>query len=367
MLSNRKSILEIILIAVFMTFGINLITNELSDIFELKYESEIFILSGIVICLFSICYFLLRIFKHNNYTKSLEGFFIIDKKSKSIIEVDGYDFTEDLKRSFESAFSEDEAIRLSWENNKLTPRFRLENDSQDSLNLVIEATEYFFLEKLSTHLTDYFNKESIDKKLLVELRRNDIPDILLKNRFLELFSKPTDRRAAFLKDEKGNGKKGKNKKSNLEGDVDGEIISSYSETAMFQRFDLTLPPNSSINRTDSNSICINTRRFKIDIKVEFDAYNTVIPRGFDKYYLNKKQSDIMEYQINILFDVRFKIGGFLSRNGWDYYKWLDSFFDSIEHDFSESHFFKRINWDNTYVIIKSLENRNNKTPAANKM
>lgn len=367
MLSNRKSILEIILVAVFMTFGINLITNELSNIFELKYESEIFIFTGIVICLLSVCYFLFRIFKHKNYIKNLEGFFIIDKKNKSIIEIDGYDFAEDIKRSFESAFHEDEAIRLSWENNKLTPRFRLENDSQDSLNLVREATEYFLLEKLSTHLTDYFNKESIDRKLLVELRRNDIPDILLKNRFLELFSKPTDRRAAFLKDEKKNGKKRKIKKSNLEGDVDGEIVSSYSETAMFHRFDLTLPPNSTINRTDNDSICINTKRFKIDIKVEFDAYNTVIPRGFDKYYLNKKQSDIMEYQINILFDVRFKIGGYLSRSGWDYYKWLDSFFETIEYSFSESHFFKRINWDNTYVIIKSLENRKKKTPAANKM
>jgi len=356
LLSNRKGIFEIIIVAISFAFGINLITNEIKELVEWEKESLIFTLIGIFICVISICYFLFRIYKQKEFSKIIEGFFIIDKADKTIVDIDGYDYGEDLKRSFDSAFSEDESIKIAWENNNLTPRFRLGKNSPDSLNLIIEATEYFFLEKLSTHLTDYFNKEKIDKKLLVELLRDDIPDILLKNRFLELFSKSTERRVAFLKE--------KNKNDSNVGSelvtkqkLKGKVVSSYSASAMFRHFDLTLPPKSSISRTSNNAICIDTKRFKIDVKVEFDAFNTVTPRGFTKYYLKKENSETNEYQIDLILNVRFKLGGFVSRNGWDYYKWIDSFFDKIESSFSQSTFFERIGWDKAYVIIKALDKK----------
>ena len=63
--------------------------------------------------------------------------------------------------------------------------------------LIIEATEYYVLEKLSSHLTDYFNRPHFDEQELHTFARNDIPDVLLSNRFLELFSKPMEDRPLF--------------------------------------------------------------------------------------------------------------------------------------------------------------------------
>ena len=53
--------------------------------------------------------------------------------------------------------------------------------------LILEATEYFLLRMLSTHLTNYFNDEKFKEENLTKLERKDIPQVLLENRFLNLF------------------------------------------------------------------------------------------------------------------------------------------------------------------------------------
>lgn len=74
----------------------------------------------------------------------------------------------------------------------------LVNKPVRSAELLAEAVEYLVLDKISTHLTDYFNEESFAEQNLKVYRREDVPDILLRNRFLETFSRPTEQRPAFM-------------------------------------------------------------------------------------------------------------------------------------------------------------------------
>jgi len=103
--------------------------------------------------------------------------------------------------------------------------------------LIVEATEYYVLETLSTHLTDYFNQSELDSARLKEFSREDVADIVFKNRFLDTFSRPMRERAAFVRDSP--------KTSNH---MDRVVAFYGSNGVRYSKFDLVLPIGARIER-----------------------------------------------------------------------------------------------------------------------
>jgi hypothetical protein len=336
-LSSRRNIIEIFIVAILITLGINLITTASFEIFTFTNKDKVFFIIGISIVFVSIIYFVLKMLWKTSITKKFSGFIIIDRKNKMPIACDGYNFSEELKRNFEAGFAENSALEHIWTNKstKFTERNKL----------VIEATEYFLIDDLSTHLTDYFNTRRLDKKQLVEFSRNDIPDILLSNRFLELFSKPMEQRASFVRDIK-------------DDDSPGRVVFSMGEGGtIFKEFDFVLPKGSSVSRK-GNKMLLNTKRFIIEFEIDYGGFGNVLPRGFEKLYLGlNSHEDYSTTEINVNISVKFKFRPLFSRNGWDYYEWIELFLEKVEKNFSEDYFFKSINWTQIYTHTKVLFNK----------
>jgi len=273
-----------------------------------------------------------------------EGTFICNDEENEMILINRYDFSYELCEYFKAAFYENNALNILWNKEPLTKIFEHDEDGNVKVNenfasieLVKEATEYFILTTLSTHLEDYFNDEKFKKENIKEFRRNDIPSVLLTNKFLELFSKPMSQRIPFINSHKNN--------------LPYEIVASYGEGAIYEYFNLWLPKESKITRTDKG-IIIETNRFILTFEVLFEGYGSNLPIDFEKYYLEIDDDEkISAYEITIFISMKFKITGFFSRAGWEYYQWLDSFLGTLNQEFSSDVFFEKIGWENALTLL----------------
>lgn len=338
-LSGRTNLIEVLIVVIFAALGINLVTDGI--ILHTGLTPLASVILGVFLCLISIFYFVARVFGRRTRFRCYEGFFIYHKKNNEVIPVPRYDFSEDLSEYLKAAFFENKALKSIWEKEPLSdwsPQKKLR-----TFNLVREATEYFVLSKLSTHLADYFNDVQFREENLREFQRNDVPDVLLKNRFLELFSKAMEDRPPFVDE-------------SFDEKDDGKTVAAYIDGAIYERFDLVLPKESVVHRVGENKVAIETKRFIINITVRFDGENAYIPFDFEKHYLSVDDpiEDIIEFCFYVDVQVLFKFGALLSRTGWEYYQWIDSFLEVLDKSLSQSTFFESIGWNTTMTVIRCL-------------
>src|SRR5262249_44046309 len=116
--------------------------------------------------------------------------------------------------------------------------------------------------------------------------------------------------------------------------------------ARYEHFDLVLPREAKVSRIAGGKIEIDTPKLTLHLEAKFSGMNTSLPHGFAKLYLNEPSPrETHTYLVEVEVSVVFKALALLHRSGWDYYMWLDSFLDSLEHQFASSAFFERIDWD----------------------
>jgi hypothetical protein len=352
-LSNRNTLIELIIVAIIIGIGIEFLSSSLFDIIAPNYKNLLFLLLGTLMCLSALVFFFVKFFGVKNIQKEIKGFFIINKESNEIVSIDNYDFASHLKRNIEAAILEDMAIKIDWEDSSFKYDSTVEKRER-GMKIINEMVEYFILETISTHLSYFFNRDDIDKSKLVKLSRNDIPSsILLSNQFLELFSKPMEQRAAF---------KTEKKPENKNKDKTGKIVACYSNGAIYQHFDLILPKDSTIDKDKNGYIVVATKRFILKYKSKFVGFNTNCPIKYEEYYLGL--TDFRRYstfQIDIDFEFNLKFGALLKQSGWDIYNWVDSLLETLDKKISKREYFEKINWNKAYVIIKSLKKDSSKT------
>ncbi|MFC4163386.1 hypothetical protein ACFOWU_06970 [Epilithonimonas zeae] len=352
-LDNKKKILELIVVSIFLGIGVSLIS---SSIFEyIKGENKILIYSilGLLLILICLIYLIRNLFGKRKFEKEIDGFFILNRTQKNITNIDNYDYSSKIFEYLQSAIAEDEEIKKDWLNTNFGD---ITEERIKILPYIQEISEYYFLEALSTHLSSFFNNTKFKKTKLKSYKRNDIPQILASNRFLDLFSKPMEERALF-------------KNSNQDNFIikftrdsaEGKIISNYKRGAMFQYFDLKLPAESKIVRKKNSTILISNRRFEISITTNVSGVNTYIPIEYKGLYLGLKNLHDPAYITNFSIKITFNRSSFFKSSSWEYYQWLDSFLDEFEKNASEKYYFKsKIDWDRIYPIIKTLQNKHDK-------
>lgn len=353
-LNNKKNLIELVAAAIAIGLGVNFIASSLFDFFDFKNKNLTFLLIGILLTLIGFIYYLNKFFGRKKFSKNINGFFILDKKNAKIIDIDNYDYANKLANNLKYAFTEDAALRNTWKKIDFDDIFK---KNRQFLKIINEASEYYLLEKLSTHLSVYFNDSKFNNDELTEYERNDIPDVLLKNRFLELFSKPMEQRESFISDEEIDGVfeyKRNGKKKSV-----GKIVSSFRNGVMYSHFDLKLPKNSKLKRNSDNSISLITERFTINLKTIISGLNTYIPSEYEEHYLGLSySSDLSAFISTYEIEVNFHMRSIFKTNSWQYYEWIDSFINQIENDISQKHYFKeKIEWEKTYPIIKMLKEK----------
>src|SRR5918998_3244705 len=367
-LTERNSLTNIIIGTIIARLGANLVSERILQIFF--FGAHIILIIGIGASLASVWYFIRIMTAKRTQERNYSGFFIVDHIEKKVIPVNRYSYSINLSRYLESACAESQDIRMVLERSIYVPDTTIKNPRENideegiereeraaakklmatpDRRLILEATEYFVLRMLSTHLTNYFNDEKFKEQNLTKLERKDIPQVLLENRFLNLFSKPMEERVAAFEDRYVSKNTG-----------DG----SAESNADFSHFHLILPTKKKVSRTDEKSCEITTQKFTLSVAILYSGADELLPADFEKYYLGLQEynqrsnpSMVKGKAIEIEVKVFFKNSIFFSRTGLQYYEWLDSYLDKLEEEFSTSYFFKKIGWDSVSTLVDCLSMR----------
>lgn len=350
LLQGRGAFLELLTAAVVLALGVNILASSLIDILALPQINQLLV--ALFVVLVALLLIGRKIMRAGHVHKSIEAVVLFSKKENRLVRIPRYRFSESLSDYIESLFSENEALKKIWESDPLSKQFDFDATSgkptyrkTNACLLMQEAIEYFVLDRLSTHLTDYFNNPPFDEELLKKFGREDVPSVLFKNRFLDTFSKPMTERPAFVDD----ALKDKPKF--------GTIISLRGKgQARYELFDLVLPQKSKVTRTAHGAIEIDTPKFKLHIEAVFSGTNAVLPHRFESLYLRQDDyTDLTAYAAKISITVAFKPLALVTQIGWSYHMWLDSFLESITKDSSKSQFLERISWEPARTVFELIE------------
>lgn len=350
LLNNRIIFIELVIATVILALSINLIS---SSVIELKWISPLW--AFYVACFLTVVstiYFVVRLLWSRALKHAFHGFLIIHKKKNEVMDVLRYDYGQDLYRYMRAAFAENAAIKKMWDKEPISKDFDFDKETGKvshtkgkGRQLIVEATEYYILENLSSHLTDYFNQPKFDEEYLHVFTRKDIPEVLLSNRFLEMFSKPMEDRPLFAGEEHA-------------PPHYGEVVMVTSAGgALYSRFDLTLPKGAAISRGKSNELVISTNRFEMIISVDFGGFGAAIPWEYQRHILRIDPKDCHDYQVGVNLNVSFKFASLFLPGGWEYYRWIESFIESFDANFSEERHFIDIGWESVLTLIQYHENQ----------
>lgn len=345
----QRSTFEIVALAIVLAFGINLLSSGLPVV--LNFSSKSTAILGAALSALSLIYVAVRGGPTLSRRLTLEGIMPVTNEGE-VEAVSRYEFSENMHAYIVAITSENKAIGTIWKKARFGSFDFDETEANQKTTeygnqLVREAIEYFALSQLSLHLSEYFQSERrIDDETVIRVQRRDIPQLLLDNRFLELFSKPMNEREAFMDhddDEHG-----------------GRIVWATGEDGqLFDLFELILPKGSKLSRMEKNGLRIDTSRFGLLLQAEFDRSSTNFPSKFEELYLGKKFTDVHPFLVRLKIQVDFKWWSIGTRTGWDYYEWLDSFLEKLESHFSFDHFIDSSGWHTAHTTAIAWRNIKN--------
>ncbi|HUW65254.1 MAG TPA: hypothetical protein VMW83_11305 [Spirochaetia bacterium] len=343
LLLGRTHLVELILTAFLAGFSISLIASSISLL--KNFNALVGIWLGLTICIISIAFITIRVIGRGHERYMFNGFFVLNEKENMILNIEEYDFAEKLNEYFVTAFNENKALEHIWISEPLKLQDELKTPEPRSINIIRESIEYFLLDSLCSHLLSHFKYPAEHKKNISILAREQISSVLLTNRFLELFSKPIEDRDSFLGVDE-----------TMNEDFEPYILEVNG--TVFRKFVLVLPSNSVVQRIANNAIALKTKRFSLNLKVDFDGSNTILPNGFLENYLSilglEDSLANVVYDVKVIISIKFKLWSILSRLGWEDYKWIDSFLGRLSKFLSKQQFFDDINWNTASTIIKCL-------------
>lgn len=302
LIESQKKSYELIMTSVLIAIGVNLLSTGIVELLGIQNKGIILIVIGMLISIGVVVRISTSKINELNQTTKINGFVIYDEESHKLIGVPEYGISTDMVKYLDCAFAENKALEKLW-NNESISQFRIVGGkpgeqaigvATHSGALFIELLEYCIIHKLSLHLSAFFNN-SDDKKCVREFQRNDIPEVLLSNRFLKLFSEDMANREIFACHDAplGNNK-----------DTGTIVYARNSSGGYYDRFDLTLPERSTISRKNKNEIVIETPILTLTVSCLFGGFSTILKSGFYRYYLGiaipKKATAIMGLMLKLM-------------------------------------------------------------------
>ena len=336
-LSIRSNLVELVAVAVVIGFGISLAATGLS--LRLDQSGTVQLWLGTLLTVGGCLYLVRRVVPKVNKSFGFEGVLVVRKINNEVVPIDRYELAEHTARSIAALTTENKALGRAWANSSLKPLDITDRNAQHrasaAAKLAQEAVEYFVLHEFSLHLSEHFdNNPRVSDGEVQRIGRQDIPSVLLDNRFLELFSKPMDEREAFMV-----------QSDQVNPPQEGTIVWATGRGgAIFDRFELILPAGAVTSRIDSGSIQVRTERLSMQVAVDFEGWSAVLPRRFGELYLNARFDDIDSYTVNLHIDVKFAWWALFTPAGWEYYRWLDSFVEKMSKAFSFEQFISDVGW-----------------------
>jgi hypothetical protein len=347
---GRAQMVEVVIGAVVLGLGTGLIGSYLAD----QLPPGLIACGGLALVVAALAILSSRALQPGVWERSFEGFVLYDGAANDLVPADQrYIFGVELRHYLKSAFAEIPDLRDEWDSQPLSANLTGHTwppaESAASREVLRQATEYFVLTQLSTHLRDYFESFGASREL-ASLHPSDISDVLTHNRFLKLFTTPIEERAASTEAVGTSRTVTVHHWTGGGAPEEGVLVLQHGPgDARYERFLLILPTGSKVRRGAVDRIEIDTKRFRLAIRSTVDGLSTSLPRGYAANYLQAvplhEEDRLVAYVVRIAVTVRPRVSGLFSPRNWSPYIWLDNWLDVLDKKLSRERYFERIGWE----------------------
>jgi hypothetical protein len=333
---KRKDILLIVATAVLLALSINCATSYVAAITKdapaiLLLLSFTFLLSGVLV--------LKKIaFGETEYIIRLWGAIAFHTENESIqpIKILGYPFNGDFCEYLLGFLRENKAYAklFSKKDNTINSMDHFNPDDLNRNTIINSVLEFIVLHQLDLHLNGYFIENEIDTSRIVTLGREQLGPDVLRNRVIDLITKDIKERSAFVQ----------------ESDSDSEGIVVYAhgtDGAVYQRFDIELPPKSTIFRNRAGFLVISNRLFDLQIVPSYRGFAT----SLSPVFMPSEKKPFAPLLAEVKLYIHIKRTAFFTGESMDMYEWLDSFVERMNDYVSTEKLEQRLNPD----LIKILK------------
>lgn len=339
---QKQVIVKNFLLVAILSAGISIVANVITK----DAQSWVVLIPGIV-CILLVAFFYAKdYFGRSSYKIDVETVVCVDKE-KMPIPIDRFRFSEDLCRAVKSVLSENKAYRPLWEDS-----LKWDSEAIDKDKFITEFFEYLFVYWIALKLNSYFCR--FDEGAVDFVRREQMPEVLIKNRVMDLISKPYNEREKFQ-----NIVGGRNQEV-------GEVFMMQGEdNVLFDKLEIELPRKSKIVR-EGKALVIKNRDFEIKFESWFEGFVYVLPSHFKQFYLNMRFDEVDSYKVNVALSVKLKPFFFLSVKDWRYLGWLDQLEDEFLKYFCFKTFVQRIGYEQAatdhILFLNGLNSKTEKKP-----
>lgn len=266
------------------------------------------------------------------FSKTLNGFYLLKEKDSLPFRAEGYSFSHSLEIIFQAAMHESQALATLWSDSSEKPEIRNQ--------LIVEATEYEFI---SSYLNRF--KPVPLKTSEFDLRERN-KELISRNRFFELFTRPIEQRPLF-KDEVLNKNQGYIRIQNEKL----EVLAEYHD------FNYPLPIEYKISFSDQ-WIVLETPLYKLKFKAL--CYSNLVypfPQDFGRYFLGFRKNAGRKIIVKIQFRAKpLILLSLFSKKYRQHLNTVKDFISFFEEWFSADHYFERMNWHQIWVLSKVIDN-----------
>ena len=327
---KRKELLLILATVVFVALAVNLAGSYLFILFTddatpLPVLTAICLLVGLILLrhvAFGSTEHIIRC--HGAVAYNING----DKLEP--IEIIGYRFNDDFCQYLGAFVHENAAYLrlLSVGNGDVVPMTRFEPDNLNHHTIINSVVEFTVLHQIHLELNSYFIEQEIDRSRIVELRRRDLSVDVLRNRVIDQMTKDMKERPAFSQDSK-------------EDRRGGEVVFQFEGGAIYERFNLELPPNSTIGRNHQGFVVITNPLFDLTIMPKYEGGTTWLPH----IYTPKMDRFRSLRAVSVKIHIRVKSKALLTRESMELYEWLDSLIERVQDYISTDRLTQRLDAD----------------------
>lgn len=339
--SDRSFVLQLSVGAVVAAVGVNVIGNSLS--FTLRHGWDLVV--GAVLVIAGLAYLAWPRMKPVTIDRRIRGFVLYDRRSNELLHVPEYALAAEAAQLLRAGLAEDGAIRSLWHDSPMSGRSSIPaypfRPAMSSINLLNDLLEYMVLKRLSADLSTHIGAEQGDEVTLIDYRLEDASRPLFQNRFLELFSRRPEARAASsaILDQ--------------EGPVPGGETGGDAPPG---RSTLRLPADSSVNKPTDGGLNVNSPQISVRIRTNFSGSTVDIPSPFVEHYVGVRHgsTDVQSYAAELQISVEVHESTLFSRSAQIYTEWAEAFMETLERQYSADAFFARIGWPQLEAALRVL-------------
>lgn len=335
-MKNKKAeIIEIILITILISLGINLIS---SSIFVLDSTKNIIIMIiGIILCISVVIYYLKTKVKSMNIDKTIDGNIILNVKNKQICKSLEYHSSYSMGDYINAIMLEKPEIRKKYNDSLKKIENFIENESRLKDNYFVYLIESAIEYKILNLFTDYI---PLNDKNIKIIDLENAPDSILNNVFIKILSEDYKNRNIF---------------DNYKEEIleDSELFSLRSDEGfIYNKFKIAIPKKAKLLKKD-NSLTITSKIFKLTI--DWNTSNFCSPfsdMAFYNFFSTDTEIDIddieVPYYINI--KVEYTLLSMFSKKANNYYLWIKFIVNQLIDVFDFNECLKKNNWN----LIKNI-------------